>query len=139
MYAGSKAKFGQPEIKLGTIPGMGGSQRLTKAVGKSRAMELVLTGEFMGADEALTKNLVAKVFPAEELVDQALAQAKVIAGMSAPIALMAKEAVNEALESGLQRGLAYERRLFHSTFGTHDRKEGMTAFQDKRDPNWKHD
>ena len=101
IYAGSKAKFGQPEINLGTIPGMGGSQRLTRAIGKSRAMEMILTGEFMGAEEAVQRGLAAKLFEADKLVPTALEQAKKIASKSKPIAIMAKEVVNEAFESGL--------------------------------------
>ena len=139
MYAGHKAKFGQPEINLGTIPGMGGTQRLTKAIGKSRAMELVLTGEFMGAEEAVSRGLASKVFPAEDLVAEAVKTAHVIASKSKPIAIMAKECVKESQESGLERGLNFERRLFHSTFGTHDRKEGMAAFSEKRTPDFKHE
>lgn len=138
MYAGHKAKFGQPEITLGTIPGMGGTQRLTKAIGKSRAMELTLTGEFMGAEEAVSRGLASKIFDADKLVDEAVATAEKIASLSQPIAAMAKECVNEALEGGLQRGLKYERRLFHSTFGTEDRREGMKAFVEKRPADWKH-
>lgn len=136
ILAGDKAKFGQPEIKLGTIPGMGGSQRFTRAVGKSRAMEMILTGDFMDAEEACTRGLVARVVPAEELVDDALKTGKKIAGMSTNIAVMAKEAVNAAFETTLETGLRYERRIFHSTFATEDQKEGMTAFSEKRDPKW---
>ena len=117
---------------------MGGSQRLTKAIGKSRAMEMVLTGEFMGAEEACSRGLASKVIDAEKLVEEALKTARVIASKSQPIVRMAKECVNEALESGLQRGLLFERRIFHSTFGTHDRKEGMNAFAEKRQPDFKH-
>jgi enoyl-CoA hydratase/carnithine racemase len=137
IYAGDKAKFGQPEINLGTIPGMGGSQRMTKAIGKSRTMEMVLTGEFMGAEEAVSRGLASKLFEAEILVDEALKTAKTIASKSKPVVVMAKECVNEALESGLQRGLKFERRIFHSTFGTHDRREGMKAFSEKRAPEFK--
>lgn len=137
MYAGHKAKFGQPEITLGTIPGMGGTQRLTRAIGKSRSMELTLTGEFMGAEEAVSRGLASKIFDADKLVEEAVATAAKIASLSKPITAMAKECVNEALEGGLQRGLKYERRLFHSTFGTEDRREGMKAFVEKRPAQWK--
>ena len=137
LLAGDKAKFGQPEINLGTIPGMGGSQRLTRAIGKSRAMEMILTGDFMGAEEAATRGLVSRVVPADQLVDEALKVARKITSKSKPITVMAKMCVNEAFESSLQSGLRYERRIFHSTFGTVDRKEGMTAFNEKRKADWK--
>lgn len=136
LLAGKNAKFGQPEINLGTIPGMGGSQRLTKAIGKSRAMEMVLTGEMMDAEEAAAKGLVSRVYPTENLVEEALKMARKIAGQSRPIAIMAKECVNQAFESSLHDGLRYERRVFHATFATKDRKEGMTAFAEKRKANW---
>eukprot|EP00164_Ancoracysta_twista_P002881 GFYU01003835.1.p1 GENE.GFYU01003835.1~~GFYU01003835.1.p1 ORF type:complete len:309 (-),score=53.06 GFYU01003835.1:81-962(-) len=136
IIAGDKAKFGQPEIKLGTIPGAGGSQRLLRAIGKSRAMELCLTGDFMGADEAERKGLVSRVVPASELVDSALDTAKKIASMSKPITAMCKEAVNASYEMSLEQGLIYEKRLFWATFASEDRKEGMTAFVEKRDPAW---
>jgi enoyl-CoA hydratase/carnithine racemase len=136
LIAGKNAKFGQPEINLGTIPGMGGSQRLTKAIGKSRAMEMVLTGEMMDADEAAAKGLVSRVYPTENLVEEALKMARKIASQSKPIAIMAKECVNQAFESSLHEGLRYERRVFHATFATKDRKEGMTAFAEKRKANW---
>lgn len=136
LLAGKNAKFGQPEINLGTIPGMGGTQRLTHAIGKSRAMEMVLTGEFMDAEEAASRGLVSRVYPTENLVEEALKMARKIAGQSKPITIMAKECVNQALEVGLQQGLKYERRVFHATFATKDRKEGMTAFAEKRKANW---
>ncbi len=120
IYAGEFAKFGQPEITLGTIPGMGGSQRLTRVIGKYRAMEMVLTGEFMSAPEALSLGLASKVFPAETLVEEAIGTAKRIASMSAPIINMAKECVNETYESNLYDGCRFERRMFQSTFGTND-------------------
>jgi len=138
LLAGKNAKFGQPEINLGTIPGMGGSQRLTKAIGKSRAMEMVLTGEMMDAEEAAAKGLVSRVYPTENLVEEALKMARKIAGQSRPISIMAKECVNQAFESSLHDGLLYERRVFHATFATKDRKEGMTAFAEKRKANWTH-
>jgi len=134
MYAGTKAKFGQPEIKLGTIPGAGGTQRLTRAVGKSKAMELCLTGRFIGAEEAKDYGLVAGVFPPETLVDEAIKTGNEIAAMSKPVVIMCKEAVNKAYEQTLNEGLNTERRLFHASFGLKDRKEGMTAFSEKRDP-----
>lgn len=136
LIAGKNAKFGQPEISLATIPGMGGTQRLTRAIGKSRAMEMVLTGEFMDAEEAASRGLVSRVYPTESLVEEALKMGRKIAGMSRPITMMAKECVNEAFEQSLQQGLKYERRVFHSTFATKDRLEGMTAFAEKRKPNW---
>jgi enoyl-CoA hydratase/carnithine racemase len=136
LIAGKNAKFGQPEINLGTIPGMGGSQRLTRAIGKSRAMEMILTGEFMDADEAAARGLVSRVHPTDQLVEEALKMGRKIAAQSKPIAIMAKEVVKEAFETSLEQGLKYERRVFHSTFATNDRKEGMTAFAEKRKANW---
>ncbi|KAJ1906660.1 putative enoyl-CoA hydratase, mitochondrial, partial [Tieghemiomyces parasiticus] len=139
IYAGTKAKFGQPEIKLGTIPGAGGTQRLTHAIGKSKAMEMVLTGSWnLNAEEAEKAGLVSKVFPPEQLVDEAVKTANVIAQHSQPMVQMAKEAVNQAYELSLASGLLYERRLFHSTFGTHDQREGMKAFVEKRTPKFEH-
>ena len=136
LIAGKNAKFGQPEINLGTIPGMGGTQRLTRAIGKSRAMEMILTGEFMDAEEAASRGLVSRVYPTELLVDEALKMGRKISAQSKPITQMAKECVNEAFESGLQQGLKYERRVFHATFATNDRREGMNAFAEKRKANW---
>lgn len=136
LLAGHKAKFGQPEINLGTIPGMGGTQRLPRAIGKARAMELALTGDFMGAEEAAQKGVAARVVQADELVEDALKVAQKIASKSKPIAMMVKEAVNVSFESSLAEGLRFERRLFHSTFGIKDRKEGMEAFAGKRAPNF---
>jgi len=133
IYASDKAKFGQPEIKLGTIPGCGGTQRLTRAVGKARAMDLCLTGDMFGAEEALSSGLVARVFPHDELMVETMKCADKICAFSQPIAAMAKEAVNEAYESGLRTGIEFERRLFHSTFATKDQKEGMDAFANKRE------
>lgn len=137
ILAGDNAKFGQPEIKLGTIPGMGGSQRLTRFVGKSKAMDMVLTGRMMDAAEAERCGLVSRVFPAAELVEEAIKVAAVIAGMSQPVAAMAKEAVNRAYETTLTEGLVAERRLFHSTFALDDRSEGMAAFVERRPPVFK--
>lgn len=120
LVAGDRAKFGQPEVNLGTIPGMGGTQRLTRAIGKSRAMELCLTGDMMGAEEAASRGLVSRVVPAAELVDEAIAIGNKIAMKSAPSISMAKECVNQAEELGLTQGLLYERRVFQATFGTND-------------------
>jgi enoyl-CoA hydratase len=136
IIAADTAKFGQPEIKLGVIPGIGGSQRLTRAIGKAKAMEMMLTGRTMDAAEAERCGLVARVVPAAELLDDALATAEKIAGMSAPIAMLAKEAVNAAFETTLAEGIRFERRLFHSTFATEDQKEGMAAFVEKRAPSF---
>jgi enoyl-CoA hydratase len=136
IIAADTAQFGQPEIKLGVTPGMGGSQRLTWAVGKAKAMEMCLTGRNMGAEEAELAGLVAKVVPAADLLDEALKTAATIAGM-APLAAMAtKEQVNAAFEMSLAQGIVFERRLFHGLFGTEDQKEGMSAFVDKRKAEW---
>jgi enoyl-CoA hydratase len=137
IIAADTAKFGQPEIKLGVTPGMGGSQRLTWAVGKAKAMEMCLTGRMMAAEEAERSGLVVRVVPAPHLVDEALKTAEAIAAMP-PIAAMAvKEMVSAAFEMPLAQGLRFERRLFHGLFGTEDQKEGMAAFTDKRPGNWK--
>jgi len=136
IYAGEKAKFGQPEITIGTIPGGGGTQRLTKAIGKSRAMEMNLTGNMITAQEANHYGLVSKVFPPETLVDEAIKTADKIASHSKFIVQLCKEATNKAFEQTLAEGLATEKRIFHTTFGSNDRKEGMTAFVEKRAPNW---
>mmetsp|Transcript_35213 Transcript_35213/g.43457 ORF Transcript_35213/g.43457 Transcript_35213/m.43457 type:complete len:255 (-) Transcript_35213:247-1011(-) len=138
IVAGDAAKFGQPEIKLGTIPGCGGTQRLIRAIGKSRAMDLCLTGDMMDVQEAYNRGLVARVFPKEQLVEEALKMARKIASYSKPIVQMAKEAVNVSQETSLQEGLRFERRIFHSTFDLEDRKEGMAAFVEKRAPEFKH-
>ena len=138
LIAADTAKFGQPEIKLGVLPGMGGSQRLTRAIGKAKAMDLILTGRTIDAEEADRSGLVSRVVPADELIREAEAVAATIAGMSLNAARMAKEAVNRAFESSLTEGLLYERRLFHSTFATEDQKEGMAAFTEKRPPNFTH-
>jgi enoyl-CoA hydratase len=137
ILAADSAKFGQPEIKLGTIPGAGGTQRLTRFVGKSKAMEMVLTGRMMGAAEAERAGLVSRVVPAAELLAEALKTAEAIARLSRPAVLIAKEAVNRAYETTLAEGIRFERRLFHSTFALADQKEGMQAFIDKRPPAFK--
>jgi len=137
IIAADTAKFGQPEIKLGVTPGMGGSQRLTWAVGKAKAMEMCLTGRMMGAEEAERSGLVAKVVPADQLLDEALKTAEAIAGMAPLAAIATKEMVNAAFEMGLAQGIRFERRLFHGLFGSEDQKEGMTAFVEKRPGNWK--
>src|SRR3954471_23733242 len=138
LIAADTAKFGQPEIKLGVLPGMGGSQRLTRAIGKAKAMDLILTGRNMDAEEADRAGLVSRVVPADKLLEEANAVAKNIAGMSLSAARMAKEAVDRAIETTLAEGLLYERRLFHSAFATDDQTEGMNAFTEKRPPNFTH-
>jgi len=137
IYAGDKAKFGQPEIALGTIPGAGGTQRLTRAVGKSKAMEICLTGNMIDAQEAEKVGLVSKVFPADQLVQEAIKLGEKISTHSPLIVQLCKEAVNTAYETTLQEGLKFEKRTFHATFATKDRLEGMTAFVEKRAPNFK--
>jgi len=137
ILAADTAKFGQPEITLGTIPGAGGTQRLTRFVGKSKAMEMCLTGRMMDAAEAERAGLVSRVVPAAELVDEAIKVAAKIAGLSRPIVMMAKEAVNRAYETTLSEGIRFERRTFHATFATEDQKEGMAAFAEKRPAQWK--
>lgn len=137
ILAADTAKFGQPEITIGTIPGAGGTQRLTRFVGKSKAMEMCLTGRMMDAAEAERAGLVSRVVPAAELVDEAIKVAAKIAGLSRPIVMMAKEAVNRAYETTLSEGIRFERRTFHATFATEDQKEGMAAFAEKRSPQWK--
>jgi enoyl-CoA hydratase len=136
IIAADSAQFGQPEIKLGVTPGMGGSQRLTRAVGKAKAMEMCLTGRNMGAEEAERCGLVARVVPADRLLDEALATAEKIAAMAPLAAIATKEMVNAAFETGLAQGIVFERRLFHGLFGTEDQKEGMAAFVDKRRAEW---
>ncbi len=138
ILAADNAKFGQPEIKLGIIPGMGGSQRLTRAIGKSKAMEMVLTGRTMGAEEAERTGLVARVVPVADLQREAAELAATIAGMSKPIAMLAKEAVNAAYESSLAEGVLLERRLNHACFATEDQSEGMAAFVEKRPATFTH-
>ena len=132
IIASDKAKFGQPEIKLGVAPGMGGSQRLTRAIGKSKSMEMCLTGRMMDAVEAERSNLVARVVPAADLLDDALKTAEAIAAMPPLAAIANKEMVNAAFETGLATGILFERRLFHGLFGTEDKTEGMAAFVEKR-------
>ncbi len=138
LIAADSSKFGQPEIKLGVLPGMGGSQRLTRAIGKAKAMDLILTGRTIDAAEADRSGLVSRVVPADALLDEANAVAATIAGMSLSASRMAKEAVNRAFESSLAEGLLYERRLFHSAFATDDQTEGMAAFTEKRTANFTH-
>lgn len=138
ILAGENAKFGQPEIKLGVIPGSGGTQRLTRFIGKSKAMEMVLTGRTMDADEAERAGLVSRVLPVAELVDEAVRVAGEIAALSRPSVMMAKEAVNRAYETTLSEGVRFERRLFHATFALADQKEGMAAFVEKRKLDFKH-
>jgi len=132
------AKFGQPEITIGTIPGSGGTQRLPRFVGKSKAMDMCLTGRLMDAQEAVQCGLVSRVFPAGELLARTIEIAEKIASLSRPMTMMAKEAVNRAFETSLAEGVRFERRLFHSTFATEDQKEGMAAFVEKRQPQFKH-
>jgi enoyl-CoA hydratase len=138
IIAADTAKFGQPEITLGTIPGAGGTQRLPRFVGKSKAMDLVLTGRMMDAAEAERCGLVSRVVPLADLMNDAIATAEKIAAMSLPATMVAKEAVNRAFETTLSEGVRFERRTFHATFGFDDRAEGMAAFADKRKPAWKH-
>jgi enoyl-CoA hydratase len=138
ILAADTAKFGQPEITIGTIPGAGGTQRLPRFVGKAKAMEMALTGRMMDAQEAERCGLVSRIVPAAELVDEAIKTAQKIAALSLPIVMMAKESVNRAFETPLAEGVRFERRLFHSTFGTEDQKEGMAAFAEKRKPSFKH-
>lgn len=137
IIAAENAKFGQPEIKLGVIPGIGGSQRLTKIVGKSKAMDMMLTGRMMDAVEAERAGLVSRIAPTEDLLETVMEIASTIAELSGPSVAMAKEATNRALESSLAEGLLFERRLFHSLFATEDQKEGMNAFIEKRQPQFK--
>ena len=136
IIAAENARFGQPEINLGTIPGSGGTQRLTRLVGKSKAMEMILTGRMMDAEEAERANLVARVVPTADLLDEALKLAETIAEKSQPIVALAKEAINVAYETTLAEGVRFERRVFYSTFATEDRREGMRAFIEKRTPNF---
>jgi enoyl-CoA hydratase len=137
IIAADTAQFGQPEIKLGVGPGMGGSQRLIRAIGKSKAMEMCLTGRMMGAEEAERSGLVARVVPAASLIDEAMKTAETIAGMAPLAAVAVKEMVNAAEEMSLTQGIVFERRLFHGLFGTEDQKEGMAAFVGKRKADWK--
>jgi enoyl-CoA hydratase len=137
IIAADTAKFGQPEILLGVIPGSGGTQRLTRFVGKAKAMDMILTGRTMDAAEAERSGLVSRVVPADKLLDEALGVAKRIAEMSRPSVMIAKEAVNRAYETSLAEGVRFERRVFHSLFATEDQKEGMAAFVEKRKPKFK--
>jgi len=138
IIAADTAKFGQPEIKLGVMPGAGGTQRLIRQVGKAKAMEMCLTGRMMDAAEAERANLVARVVPAASLIDEAMKTAETIASMSLPIAMMTKATVNRAYETSLAEGIRFERRMFHSQFAVADQKEGMAAFIEKRTPKFEH-
>ena len=138
ILAADNAQFGQPEIRIGTIPGAGGTQRLTRFIGKSKAMEMVLTGRLIDAQEAERSGLVSRIVPVTELLDEAVKTAENIAQLSQPVVMLAKEAVNRAYETSLSEGVRFERRLFHSTFATEDQKEGMDAFTQKRAPVFKH-
>lgn len=138
IFAADTARFGQPEVKLGILPGAGGTQRLPRAVGKAKAMDMCLTARMMDATEAERCGLVARVIPADNLMEETLAAAQTIAAYSLPVVMMIKESVNRAFESGLQEGLLFERRVFHSAFALDDQKEGMAAFVAKRKPEFKH-
>jgi enoyl-CoA hydratase len=138
VVAADTAKFGQPEIKIGAMPGAGGTQRLPRAVGKAKAMDLILTARMMDAHEAERAGLVSRVVPADRLLDEALAVANAICEFSGPVVMMAKEAVNRAFETPLAEGILFERRMFHALFATEDQKEGMHAFVAKRKPAFKH-
>jgi enoyl-CoA hydratase len=138
LLAADDAVFGQPEVKLGVIPGIGGSQRLTRAIGKAKAMELCLTGRTMDAVEAERAGLVSRIVPAAQLLDEAWVVAGTIAGMSKPVTAMVKEVVNKAFETTLAEGVAFERRVFHSAFALDDQTEGMSAFVEKRAPDFRH-
>jgi enoyl-CoA hydratase len=137
IIAADTAKFGQPEVKIGTTPGAGGTQRLPRAVSKAKAMDMCLTGRIMDAAEAERSGLVSRVVPADKLMEEALAAAATIASMSLPVVMMIKESINRAYETTLSEGVQFERRMFHSTFGTEDQKEGMAAFMEKRLPRFK--
>jgi enoyl-CoA hydratase len=139
ILAAEDARFGQPEIRLGTIPGIGGAQRMARAIGKAKAMEMVLTGRMMDAEEAERAGLVSRIVPADSLLDDAVKLAAEIAALSRPAVLMAKEAVNRAFEAPLAEGLRADRQLFHATFATRDRAEGMAAFIEKREPRFGHE
>ena len=138
ILAADTAKFGQPEILIGTIPGAGGTQRLTRFIGKAKAMEMVITGRMMDAEEAERAGLVSRIIPAADLVEEAIKTAEKIASLSRPVVMLAKESVNRAYETTLAEGVRFERRLFHSTFATEDQKEGMAAFAEKRPADFKH-
>lgn len=137
IIAADNAKFGQPEVTIGILPGAGGTQRLTRFVGKSKAMEMCLTGRMMDAEEAERAGLVSRVVPGTELISEAVKTAEAIAGLSRPVVYMVKEAVNRAYETSLSEGVRFERRLFHAAFAIEDQKEGMTAFVEKRKPQWR--
>ncbi|MHB1374098.1 MAG: enoyl-CoA hydratase [Thauera sp.] len=139
IIAADTARFGQPEIKLGILPGAGGTQRLPRAVSKAKAMDMCLTARMMDATEAERAGLVSRVVPADKLLDEAMAAAETIAGFSLPVVMMIKESVNRAFESSLNEGLLFERRVFHSAFALNDQKEGMAAFVEKRKPQFRHD
>ncbi|NMG02620.1 enoyl-CoA hydratase [Azoarcus taiwanensis] len=138
IIAADSAKFGQPEIKLGVLPGAGGTQRLPRAIGKAKAMDMCLTARMMNADEAERSGLVARVVPADRLLDEAMSVATTISGFSLPVVMMIKESVNRAFESSLNEGLLFERRVFHSAFALQDQKEGMAAFVAKRKADFRH-
>jgi enoyl-CoA hydratase len=138
IIAAENARFGQPEVKLGTMPGAGGTQRMPRAVSKAKAMDLCLTARMMDAAEAERAGLVSRVVPADKLMDEALSAAEAIAGFSLPVVMMIKESINAAYETTLAEGVRFERRLFHSTFASEDQKEGMAAFVEKRSPDFKH-
>lgn len=138
VFASDTANFGQPEIKLGVIPGWGGTQRLTRAIGKAKAMDMILTGRMMGAEEAERAGLVARIFSTEELLEKTISAAQKIAGFSSPSVLLAKQSVNRAFESSLAEGVQFERSVFYSLFATEDQKEGMDAFANKRKAEFKH-
>ncbi|SDG63337.1 enoyl-CoA hydratase [Pseudomonas abietaniphila] len=138
ILAADNARFGQPEIKLGVLPGMGGTQRLTRAVGKAKAMEMCLTGRLIDAVEAERAGLVARIVPQAQLLEEALKAAQTIAAKSLPVAMMVKESVNRAFEVSLAEGIRFERRVFHAAFASEDQKEGMAAFIEKREPTFKH-
>jgi enoyl-CoA hydratase len=137
LYCGRSAKFGQPEIKLGVIPGMGGSQRLTRLIGKTKAMDMILTGRMMDAEEAERSGLVARVFTDDRLIEESMAAARTIAGYGKAATMAARETVERGLEVSLHEGLLFERRVFHALFATEDQKEGMAAFVEKRAPQFK--
>lgn len=138
ILAADNARFGQPEIKLGVLPGMGGTQRLTRAVGKAKAMEMCLTGRLIDAVEAESAGLVARIVPQAQLLEEALKVAQTIATKSLPVAMMVKESVNRAFEVSLAEGIRFERRVFHAAFASEDQKEGMAAFIEKREPTFRH-
>lgn len=137
IYAADNAKFGQPEVKLGTMPGAGGTQRLPRAIGKAKAMDMCLTARMMDAVEAERAGLVARIFPVDQLLEETLKIGQTIASFSQPVVMMIKESVNRAYESSLTEGLLFERRVFQATFAMEDQKEGMSAFVEKRKPNFK--